>query len=154
MDTHIKPTSQSLRDYGQYQRGFMLMVFVVSGAYWAAARYMGSSVFDPDQYGPFIMSFHAEAWLAPIFFASGLHLVAQVVNGDDRLPRMITPAIRFAASLVVAVDLIMFAVGGLYAPYYDLYFAYTGIVGCICLWFAWLGFGDLRRGYLIGKGSA
>lgn len=152
MVSHVRPSSQSLRDYGQYQRGFMLLVFIVSGVYWALARYAKSSVFDPEQYGAFIMSFHAETWLAPIFFASGAHLLAQVVNGDPRLQPTTTPLIRVAAALVVAADMLLFAFGGLYAPYFDLYFAYTGAVGLVSLWFAWLGFGDFRRGLAVMRG--
>ena len=153
METHIKPTSQSLREYGQYQRGFMLMVFCVSGIYWSLARYMDAPVFNQDQYGWFIMSVTAETWLAPLFFASGAHLVAQVINGDPRLPSLATPLVRMASAVVVAADLLLFAFGGLFAPYFDLYFAYTGAVGFVSLWFAWLGFGDVKRGLQVTRGA-
>lgn len=152
METHVRPTSLSLRDYGQYQRGFMLIVFIISGVYWSLARYMHDPVFNQDQYGWFVMSVSAETWLAPIFFASGAHLVAQVINGDPRLPPLLTPLVRVVAALVVAIDLLLFAFGGLFAPYFDLYFAYTGAVGLISLWFAWLGLGDVKRGLKVTRG--
>ena len=152
MEPTVRPASQSLREYGQYQRGFMMLVFLVSGLYWALARYADSSVFDASQYGPFIMYFYAETWLAPIFFASGAHLLAQVVNGDPRLHPAVTPSVRMVSAFVVAADMVLFAIGGLWAPYFDLYFAYTGAVGLISLWFAWLGFGDLRRGLAVVRG--
>jgi hypothetical protein len=154
METHIKPTSQSLRDYGQYQRGAMLMVFCVSGIYWSLARYVDAPVFDQDQYGWLIMSVTAETWLAPLFFASGAHLVAQVINGDPRLPPLVTPIIRMVSATVVAADLMLFAVGGMFAPYYDLYFAYSGAVGLVSLWFAWLGFCDVKRGLQVARGAS
>ena len=151
MVSHVKPASQSLHNYGQYQRGLMLLIFIVSGIYWAIARYVDTPVFDEFQYGPFIMAVKAEIWLMPIFFASGVHLIGQVVNGDPRLQPWVTPSIRAISALVVSLDMLLFAYGGLYAPNYDLYFAYTGAVGWVTTWFFWMGANDLRRALTVNR---
>lgn len=149
---HNRPSSKSLREFGQYQRGFMVLIFIVSGFYWALARYTDGPVFDVSQYGPFVMAVSAELWLAPIFFASGAHLLAQVVNGDPRLNPMVTPFVRMVSAFVISLDMFLFAYGGTYAPYYGLYFAYTGAVGVVNFWFFWLGAGDFARAIKVVRG--
>lgn len=149
----MKPASKSLRDYGQYQRLIMVLIFAVSTVYWGLARYYDDPVMGDGEFGPFVMQFKAEIWLAPLSIGAATHLIAQVINGDARLRPWITPFVRTISAAVCAADLLVFSYGGLLAPYFGLYFAYSFAAGILALWFAWLGWGDFKRGIIVGRGA-
>jgi len=142
----MKPASRSLHDYGQLQRAIMLMIMLGGTYYWSLARYHTGPILSETEYGPFILSFSAEFWSIPLALGGAVHLLAQVVNGDPRLKPWITPAVRLLASIVVAGNMIMFSYGGLLAPVWGPFFAYTFMGAVLVLWFAFLAAGDFVRG--------
>lgn len=145
----MRPSSQSLRDFGQYQRMLMLVFFIVSGPYFAIARYAEAPIFTVNSHGSFILQFSAEMWVAPVFFGSAVHLVAQVVNGDHRLQPWITPFFRMVSALVVGVNRLAYSYGGSFAEVFAPDFAYSLVGGILCMWFALLGWQDMRRGLYV-----
>lgn len=143
---HRKPASQSLRDFGQYQKGFMIMSLFGGLWFWTLARMVDGPVLQVEAYGPFIMGVRAEVWAIPLALGSALSLMGQVVNGDPRICPWVTPSWRLVGALVVFLDMALFAVGGFYAPTYQPIFAYSVFGAGACLWFVKLALGDLMRG--------
>ena len=141
--------SQSLYQYGQVQRVVMLLNLITGASIWAVAGLIEGDFATADAYGDLIVAVDAEIWAMPLALGAAGHLVGQVVNGDPRLRPWVTPLWRFVGSLMCAVVMIGFTIGGLFAPmalFTTVHFIQSFVFSLVCLWFMWLAGVDLLAG--------
>ena len=141
------PASRSLRTYGQAQRLLMMMNLITGAAIWAAAGLLEHPMASPEIYGAFINGVTAEWWSIPLVIGASIHLLGQVINGDDRLPAWFTPAWRLVGALLCASVMIAFTYGGLFASpklFTIIHFIQAFFTAGLSTWCVYLAWTDLR----------